>query len=92
MKSERFVISARFFFCFQGKLEMWIDIFPCRDAPAPPPVDITPRKPISYELRVVIWNTEDVILDEDDFFTGERKSDIFVKGFNNFTQHYATYV
>lgn len=62
---------------------MWVDIFPCRDAPTPSPIDITPRKPISYELRVIIWNTEDVMLSEDDFFTGEKKSDIFVKGFFN---------
>lgn len=33
----------------QGSLHMWIDIFP-RDVPAPPPVDIKPRQPISYEL------------------------------------------
>lgn len=33
-----------------------------------------------YELRVTIWNTDDVILEEDDFFTGEKSSDIYVKG------------
>jgi len=46
----------------------------------PEKVNITPRKPISYELRVVVWNTEDVVLCEDDFFSGEKKSDIYVKG------------
>lgn len=53
---------------------------PITDLPPPRIVDITPIKPIKYELRVIVWNTMDVLLDEDDFFTGERKSDIYVKG------------
>ncbi|XP_020629755.1 otoferlin-like isoform X2 [Orbicella faveolata] len=64
----------------QGKIEMWVDMFPM-DMPSPgAPVDITPRKPTSYELRVVIWNTEDVLLEESNILTGEKCSDIFVKG------------
>lgn len=59
---------------------MWIDILPVTDLPPPQKVDITPRQPMKYELRVIVWNTADVLLDEDDFFTGERKSDIYVKG------------
>lgn len=46
-----------------------------------PPVDISPRKPRSYELRIVIWNTDDVVLEDDAFFTGEKMSDIYVKGY-----------
>jgi len=34
----------------------------------------------SYELRVIIWNTDDVVLEDDAFFTGEKMSDIYVKG------------
>ncbi|KAM4622831.1 fer-1-like protein 4 [Discoglossus pictus] len=62
----------------QGSLHMWIDMFP-NDVPAPPPVNIKPREPISYELRVIIWNTDDVILDDVNPFTGEPSSDIYVK-------------
>ncbi|XP_032054281.1 fer-1-like protein 4 [Aythya fuligula] len=62
----------------QGSLHMWIDMFP-NDVPAPPPVNIKPRLPISYELRVIIWNTDDVILDDVNPVTGEPSSDIYVK-------------
>uniref|UniRef100_A0A8C5S5I6 C2 domain-containing protein n=1 Tax=Laticauda laticaudata TaxID=8630 RepID=A0A8C5S5I6_LATLA len=62
----------------QGSLHMWIDMFP-NDVPAPPPVNIKPRLPISYELRVIIWNTDDVILDDVNPITGEISSDIYVK-------------
>ncbi|XP_068119730.1 fer-1-like protein 4 [Hyperolius riggenbachi] len=63
----------------QGSLHMWIDMFP-NDVPAPPAVNIKPRAPVSYELRVIIWNTDNVILDDINPFTGEPSSDIYVKG------------
>ncbi|XP_066930260.1 otoferlin-like isoform X4 [Clytia hemisphaerica] len=64
----------------QGKIELWVDMF-AMDMPSPgAPVEITPRKPATYELRVIIWNTEDVLMDEINLVTGEACSDIYVKG------------
>ncbi|XP_077477285.1 otoferlin b [Stigmatopora argus] len=64
----------------QGRIEMWVDMFP-KDTTAPgPALDISPRKSKKFELRVIIWNTDEVVLEDDDIFTGEKSSDIFVRG------------
>lgn len=57
---------------------MWVDIF---DNPhnVPPPVDISPRRPERYVLRVVVWNARDVKLDDQNPLTQENMSDIYVK-------------
>jgi len=64
----------------QGKLEMWLDMFPMSRPPSSAPVDITPPVPVAYQLRVTIWNTDDVELNDENFLTGEKTSDIYVKG------------
>lgn len=63
----------------QGKLQLWVDIFPISDGKPPAAVDVKPRQPIEYVLRVVIWNTKDVVMNETSI-TGEKMSDIYVKG------------
>jgi len=67
----------------QGKITMWVDLFPINDYKIDTeikPIDISLRKPKKFQLRVIIFNTKDVILDDTNLITGEKSSDIYVKG------------
>uniref|UniRef100_A0A182PZI8 C2 domain-containing protein n=1 Tax=Anopheles farauti TaxID=69004 RepID=A0A182PZI8_9DIPT len=61
----------------QGKVQLWIELYET-SGPLPQPLDITPHPPKPYELRVIVWNTADVVLNERNIF-GTEMSDIYVK-------------
>lgn len=57
---------------------MWLELYD-GNLNIPPPIDIKPQSPQLYELRVIIYNVADVVLDEKNIF-GTAMSDIYVKG------------
>lgn len=50
----------------QGKIQLWIDMFPLNENQkenSAKLVDVSVRKPKKYQLRIIIYNTKEVILD-----------------------------
>ncbi|KAK0429500.1 hypothetical protein QR680_011409 [Steinernema hermaphroditum] len=64
-----------------GKLEVFVDIFPRPIGSIPPALDIKPRKPTQYQLRVAIFKTKNVILSKRSF--GKPAADLYVKCYLN---------
>ena len=73
----------------QGTLELFVEIIPTESAVPRhcTAMDVSPRRAIPYELRVVILNSEDIPLDEINPITGEASSDIYVKGWLQEADH-----
>jgi len=64
-----------------GQLEIFVDLFPLHLGRIPPPIDISPRKPRNFQLRLVIWKTTNVILSKRSF--GTAAGDIYVRAYFN---------
>eukprot|EP00475_Leptophrys_vorax_P037443 TRINITY_DN645_c0_g2_i2.p1 TRINITY_DN645_c0_g2~~TRINITY_DN645_c0_g2_i2.p1 ORF type:complete len:555 (+),score=161.30 TRINITY_DN645_c0_g2_i2:318-1982(+) len=45
----------------QGKLQLWMDILDPLDAKKFPLINLKPPAPLEYELRVIVWQTKDVV-------------------------------
>ena len=63
-------------------MQLFLDIFDRAGAkakaPIPPPLNIAPRIPEEFELRVIVWDTREVVA-QDVCNTGEEMSDQFVR-------------
>uniref|UniRef100_A0A914P2G8 C2 domain-containing protein n=1 Tax=Panagrolaimus davidi TaxID=227884 RepID=A0A914P2G8_9BILA len=64
-----------------GKLECFIDIFPKCLGTIPPAIDISPRKPNCYQLRLAVFKTRNVILLKKSF--GTPAADLYVRCYLN---------
>ncbi|OAF68674.1 Ribosomal RNA-processing protein 40, partial [Intoshia linei] len=63
----------------QGYIHLWVDMFNLKHGTPPPPICIKKIQPKEYELRVCIYGTVDMHLDETSI-TGEKMSDVYIKG------------
>ncbi|KAM7542103.1 hypothetical protein Aperf_G00000009480 [Anoplocephala perfoliata] len=64
----------------QGRLMMWVDMFDRDEERPPPPIDVTPRTPEPWELRCIVYDTADVVLNDTSLFSKEKSADIYVRG------------
>ncbi|VDO54255.1 unnamed protein product, partial [Onchocerca flexuosa] len=64
-----------------GKLEMFVDLFPHSLGSIPPPLNISPRRPYKFQLRVAVWSVRNVILTKRTM--GRPAADIYLKVFLN---------
>uniref|UniRef100_A0A7E4VFY6 C2 domain-containing protein n=1 Tax=Panagrellus redivivus TaxID=6233 RepID=A0A7E4VFY6_PANRE len=62
-----------------GRIECFVDIFPKVLGSIPPPIDISPRKPDNYQLRIVIWRVRNVIFKKRSFLA--PSGDLYVRCF-----------
>ncbi|PIC55735.1 hypothetical protein B9Z55_000886 [Caenorhabditis nigoni] len=65
----------------KGELRMFVDIFPKEYGSIPAPFNISPRKPVSYQLRIAVMDVRGAIPVKRSF--AEPVSDLYVKAFIN---------
>ncbi|VDL73631.1 unnamed protein product, partial [Nippostrongylus brasiliensis] len=67
-----------------GELRMFVDLFPLVYGPVPPAIDIKPRDPDKYQLRIALFNVSHAIPVKRSF--GTPTSDLYVKVLINGSQ------
>ncbi|XP_077973068.1 myoferlin-like isoform X2 [Styela clava] len=70
----------------QGRLQLWVDMFPKDYGEPENPFDITPRKATEYYVRVIIWNCSEIPMMDTSVF-GEKMTDIYVKAWIGGMEH-----
>lgn len=58
----------------RGRLEMWIELI--RPGSLPPPIPIFPKEELMFELRVIVWETKNVVFKDEQ----EGCNDLYVRG------------
>ncbi|KAE9421720.1 hypothetical protein Angca_007228, partial [Angiostrongylus cantonensis] len=67
-----------------GELRMFVDLFPLSYGAVPPPLNIAPREPEKYQLRIALFNVSGAIPVKRSF--GSPTADLYVKMFTNGSQ------
>ncbi|VDM64425.1 unnamed protein product [Angiostrongylus costaricensis] len=67
-----------------GELRMFVDLFPLSYGAVPPPLNIAPREPEKYQLRIALFNVFGAIPVKRSF--GSPTADLYVKMFTNGSQ------
>uniref|UniRef100_H2ZAE4 C2 domain-containing protein n=1 Tax=Ciona savignyi TaxID=51511 RepID=H2ZAE4_CIOSA len=70
----------------QGRLQLWVDMFPKEYGDPGLPYNIEPRKPSKYFLRMIVWNCSEIPM-MDVSMLGDKMSDIYFKGWISGLEH-----
>uniref|UniRef100_H2Z7I1 C2 domain-containing protein n=1 Tax=Ciona savignyi TaxID=51511 RepID=H2Z7I1_CIOSA len=70
----------------QGRLQLWVDMFPKSFGDPGLPYNIEPRKPSKYFLRMIVWNCSEIPM-MDVSVLGDKMSDIYFKGWISGLEH-----
>ena len=63
--------------CSQGQLKLWVEIIPTTIPLNEQKIwNITPKPPQDFEIRMVVWDTEDVVMAD-----AEGTSDVYIRSF-----------